>query len=95
MLGLKQSQIYKWNWDMQRKLAEHKGNSGSVIAPDISEHISGRKVSDWTGDLVGDVDNMMQEEDFASSPPNGVQSHQDAVEKSADEDSLMTEDDLD
>ena len=21
-LGLKQSQIYKWNWDMQRKLAE-------------------------------------------------------------------------
>lgn len=56
---------------MQRKLAEHKGNSASVTAPDISEHISGRKVSDWTGDLEN-VDNMMQEEDFASSHPHGV-----------------------
>lgn len=71
LLGLKQSQIYKWNWDMQRKLAEHKGNSASVTAPDISDHISGRKVSDWTGDL-GDVDNMMDAEDFASSHPHGV-----------------------
>ena len=79
---------------MQRKLAEHKGNDVSITAPDISDHISGRKVSDWTGDL-GEVDNMMQgdEEEFiVSSHPNcGAQSHQGAVDKNADEDSLMSE----
>jgi hypothetical protein len=91
MLGLKQNQIYKWNWDMQRKLAENKGNDASITAPDISDHISGRKVSDWTGEM-GEVDNMMQEEEFASSHPNGgAQSHQDAADKNADEDSLMSE----
>ena len=55
-LGLKPSQIYKWNWDMQRKLGERQGPaSQSVSAPDItveSEFRSGRKVSDWTGDLL-------------------------------------------
>ena len=51
-LGLKESQIYKWNWDMQRKLSEHKGaGSASISAPDISDH-TGRKVSDWTGELA-------------------------------------------
>ena len=64
-LGLKESQIYKWNWDMQRKLAEHQkgGASASVSAPDISDH-TGRKVSDWTGELaeVEMVDNEGLEE---------------------------------
>lgn len=92
LLGLKPNQIYKWNWDMQRKLAEHKGgNSDSITAPDISDHISGRKVSDWTGDM-GEVDVNIEE--FASSHPHGgaAQSHQDAADnKSADEDCLMSE----
>lgn len=80
---------------MQRKLAEHKGNSASITAPDISDHISGRKVSDWTGDL-GEVDNM---EEFAGSSSNHAhhggmaQSHQDAADKSVDDDCLMSDDD--
>ena len=41
---------------MQRKLAEHKGTSQSVSAPEIScDDHTGRKVSDWTGDLGEDV----------------------------------------
>ena len=56
---------------MQRKIAEHKGNSASVTAPDISDHISGRKVSDWTGEM-GEDDNMMQDEEFAQSHPHGA-----------------------
>lgn len=41
-LGLKQSQIYKWNWDMQRKLAESqaKREGGSVSAPDLTCDLS-------------------------------------------------------
>lgn len=96
LLGLKTNQIYKWNWDMQRKLAEHKGgNSDSITAPDISDHISGRKVSDWTGDLGEVVDVNIEE--FASSHPHGgaAQSHQDVADnnKSADDDvdCLMSE----
>lgn len=55
-LGLKQSQIYKWNWDMQRKLAENgKHAANSVSAPDLSCNLSGAKggVDDdcWTGEL--------------------------------------------
>ena len=54
-LGLKPSQIYKWNWDMQRKIGERQGPaSQSVSAPDITmvDDHSDRKVSDWTGELV-------------------------------------------
>ena len=99
LLGLKPNQIYKWNWDMQRKLAEHKGNSASITAPDISDHISGRKVSDWTGEL-GEVDNI---EEFAAGYSSNharhgggggmAQSHQDAADKSVDQDYLMSNED--
>lgn len=98
LLGLKPNQIYKWNWDMQRKLAEHKGNSASITAPDISDHISGRKVSDWTGEM-GEVDNI---EEFAGCSSNHArhgggggmaQSHQDAADKSDDQDYLMSNED--
>ena len=47
-----------------------------MSAPDISDH-TGRKVSDWTGDLA-EVDNLMQDE-FASSHPIAAQSHEDAA----------------
>ena len=96
LLGLKTNQIYKWNWDMQRKLAEHKGGNSdaSITAPDISDHISGRKVSDWTGDLGDEVvDDVNIIEEFASSHPHAcgaAQSHQDVADnnKSAADDDV-------
>ena len=60
---------------MRRKVTEFKGgNSESISAPEILDHISGRKISDWTGDL-GEVDDNIEE--FASSHPHGgvAQSH--------------------
>lgn len=87
-LGLKQSQIYKWNWDMQRKLAENPKNGGSsVSAPELSCNLSGLKggADDeqddcWTGDIIGEV-NMC--EGFAQSHEDGL------AARSQNEDSKM------
>ena len=70
-LGLKQSQIYKWNWDMQRKLADRKGTSGSVSAPEVSfDDHTGRKVSDWTGEMDN---NLMMVGETAKQPASQSQ----------------------
>ena len=62
LLGLKQSQIYKWNWDMQRKLAENqaKKEGGSVSAPDLTCDLSA------VGDLL-DADRSDDEDSVMSS----------------------------
>ena len=75
---------------MQRKLAEYKGTaSQSVSAPDIGSDHTGRKVSDWTGDIVGEVE-MCPEITTAQGP----QSHAcpaEANEADGEGDSLMTD----
>jgi len=60
-LGLKQSQIYKWNWDMQRKIGETQGKreGGSVSAPDLSCDLSA------AGDFV-DIDRSENEDSVMS-----------------------------
>lgn len=86
-LGLKQSQIYKWNWDMQRKLEQHRGASRSVSAPEIScDDHTGRKVSDWTGEMMGEVDNLM-----CPNLTGGVAQSHASRASNAEEDSLMTD----
>ena len=59
---------------MQRKLSEHKGpGSASISAPDISDH-TGRKVSDWTGELAEvemvDDEDVVEERALAQSQKN-------------------------
>lgn len=58
-LGLKACQIYKWKWDMTRKVVVDKDTpaSQSLSAPDITLDMhSGRKQSDWTGGEFGDTE---------------------------------------
>ena len=85
---------------MQRKIAENRGAgtaNQSVSAPNISnyEDHTGRKVSDWTGDLAGEDDANMICAEIPSSYPHGVtESHGNGQSNSADEsveDSLMKE----
>ena len=71
--------------------------SQSVSAPNISNYddLTGRKVSDWTGELVGEADaNMICAEIPSSDPHGATESHGNRpVGNSADsaEDSLMNE----
>ena len=82
---------------MQRKLADRRGGSQSVSAPDIScceQDNTGRKVSDWTGEP--DVDHLMcNDDDFSGAqngPKGGSHQHQSAAEGvKGDEDSLMSD----
>ena len=84
---------------MQRKIAENRGvTNQSVSAPNISnyEDHTGRKVSDWTGEMAGEDDaNMICAEIPSSYPHGATESHgngpgNSAVE-SVEEDSLMKE----
>lgn len=45
LLGLKQSQIYKWNWDMSRKQQSDQ-DAEQVSAPDISEIVNNSEEQD-------------------------------------------------
>jgi hypothetical protein len=78
-LGLKQSQIYKWNWDMQRKIGEHAKTDHSVSAPEQC----------WTGEVS--MSNEFSQEDGEKN----AQSHAEGMDRSENEDSQMVgEEDL-
>ena len=67
-----------------------------MSAPNISNYDdhTGRKVSDWTGELVGEVDaNMICAEIPSSDHHGATESHGNGLGNSADsaEDSLMNE----
>ena len=68
-LGLKQSQIYKWNWDMQRKLASNN-NGNSVSAPDLSCNLSEKC------DRTENEDSWMDDEESDASEEPSVKSQQ-------------------
>ena len=78
---------------MQKKITEHRGTmSQSVSAPNVSNYDdhTGRKVNDWTEELVGEEDaNMLCGEIPTSHPHGATESHRNGP--GADQDSLMSE----
>ena len=85
---------------MQRKIAENRGigtANQSVSAPNISnyEEHTGRKASDWTGELANEDDaNMICAEIPSSYPHGATESHGNGQSNSAaesEEDSFMKE----
>ena len=50
-LGLKQSQIYKWNWDMLRKNGDVSANGASF---NDNSHLMGTAMFDESGDDIQD-----------------------------------------
>lgn len=61
-----------------------------MSAPEIScEDHTGRKVSDWTGEMIGEVDNLMCPNNVVGVG-GAAQSHASRA-SNAEEDSLMTD----